>query len=268
MSAIFPMEDMVDAQLAFSTRILSAPTNGGEAHMNETLTGDQFREQAEKALDGRKIDRETVRTWIHRGADRIDALTQDRADNGIPADSGSEAALMLLEQAREASEKTLDQVREMEAAASTSLEEARERAEAEAERILAEARTAAAELVAQAEGVAEAHVAETEQACEQQLNAATADADEISRAGSELQQRIDTLESAYRNRLATIRGEADSLFSALDRLDRLEIADDDPYFQVEEDLHVEEDLQPDDPVADLIDEIVDIDPDPTSVRAS
>jgi hypothetical protein len=196
--------------------------------MTEILTGKQLRELAEDALDQRKPDKEVLRNWIRRGADRIDKLTRelDRLESAAD-NAGSEAAMMMLEDARIAADKTLNRVHQMEAEAEGALDEARAEAQQEADDIIAKAHAEAAAIVASGRETAQAHLAKTESACQARLDKAVARAEKVDRGCRQLVDQAKDLERSYRKRVADIRTEAKAMVSLMERFDSLPVTAED-----------------------------------------
>ncbi len=173
--------------------------------MTEVLTGQQLRDIAEACLDERRPDRERLRSVIGRAAHRIDELI-DKVENlrQEQEHTRSEAALMMLEDAREAADKTLARVHEMEREAGAALDHARTAADAEVVTIIDEARAEADEIVA----------------------AARRKAMQIDQGCRRLVERAEFLDASYRERVDEIRAELSRTLQLMDRFDELPIADD------------------------------------------
>ena len=188
--------------------------------MAEILTGKQLRDRAEGALDGRRPDKETMRNWIRRGADRIDKLTKEvaRLETAMKS-GGSKAALMMLEDARQAAEKTLGRVNKMEAKAASALDKARSAADITANEIISRAHAKAAEIIASGRETTREHMAKTETACQARLD----QAERVDRGCQELVDQAKTLERTYRQRVSNIRTEAKALVGLMERFDTLPI---------------------------------------------
>ncbi len=195
--------------------------------MAEVLTGKQLRDRADACLDQRKPDKETLRSWIGRGADRIDRLTNEieRLESDLRS-GGSEAALMMLEEARQAADKTLDRTRSMEASAETALEDARAAAQTTANDLITAANTEAVQIVAEARQTASRLVEEAEMECQARLESAVAQADTIDEGCRNLVSHANSLDGAYRKRIADIRTEANALVALMERFDNLPISTD------------------------------------------
>jgi hypothetical protein len=192
--------------------------------MAEVLTGKQLRDRAEGALDGRRPDKETLRNWIRRGADRIDKLTKEVARLEMAMESGgSEAALMMLEDARQAAEKTLGRVNEMEVGAASALGDAKAEAAIEANEIISRAHAEAAEIIASGRETTREHMAKTEAACQARLDKAVDQAERVDRGCQELVDQAKSLEGTYRERVSDIRTEAKALVGLMERFDTLPI---------------------------------------------
>lgn len=192
--------------------------------MTEILTGKQLRDLAEDALDQRKPDKEVLRNWIRRGADRIDKLTRelDRLESASDH-AGSEAAMMMLEDARIAADKTLARVHQMEVEAENALDEARAEAEKEANDIIGKAHAEAAEIIASGRETARAHMEKTESACQSRLDKTVARAEKVDKGCRELVEQARELEQTYRSRVADIRTEAKAMVALMERFDSLPV---------------------------------------------
>lgn len=203
--------------------------------MTEILTGKQLRDRAEACLDQRRPDKETMRNWIRRGADRIDKLSKEvqRLEQALDS-GGSEAALMMLEDARVAADTTLERVKEMEADAEKALEKARSEAEKEQNEIIGRAHAEAAEIIASGRETAKEHMARTEAACQNRLDKAVAQAERVDRGCRQLVDRAQNLERTYRKRVADIRAEAKAMVGLMDRFDTMAVAMDDDGLTSEE----------------------------------
>ncbi len=203
--------------------------------MTEIVTGKQLRERAEELLTPRRPDKDSVRTWMRRGADRIDKLTKEvkRLENELEP-AGSEAALMMLEDARSAADTTLDRIKEMEAEASGALDEARAEAEKEANEILRAAHSEAAGILGSARETAEELVSKTDQACSERLDQTIARADRVDSGCKRLVEEAKTLERNYRKRVTDIRTEAKAMVSLMERFDTLAVTGDDPGLEDDE----------------------------------
>ncbi len=215
--------------------------------MTEILTGKQLRDRAESCLDQRRPDKETLRNWIRRGADRIDKLSKEvqRLEHAMES-GGSEAALMMLEDARVAADSTLDRVKAMEEEAEKAVENARREAEKEKNEIIGRAHAEAAEIIASGRETSKQHMAKTEQACQARLDKAVAQAERVDRGCRQLVDRAQNLERTYRKRVADIRAEAKAMVGLMDRFDSLSVAMDD------------DDLGSEDTVDELLAEIVEL----------
>ncbi len=218
--------------------------------MTEILTGAQLKERAESCLDQRRPDKATLRSWIRRGAERIDQLAAEvqRLRNELES-GGSEAALMMLEDAREAADSTLARVNQMEAEAAAALEEARAKAGTETAELTEQARTEASQIVAAAREQAKA-----------KLHRAAEKADQIDQGCRRLVDKAAVLDATYRERLAAIRAEMTELLSLMDGLEAMPVAGaDDPidHHEINEalaDIEIDrEDIQ------DLLGEVVELD---------
>lgn len=193
--------------------------------MTEILTGKQLRDRAEACLDQRRPDKETMRNWIRRGADRIDKLSKEvqRLEQALES-GGSEAALMMLEDARVAADTTLDRVKGMEDEAAAALKTARTEAEKEKNEIIGRAHAEAAEIIASGRETAKQHMAKTEAACQNRLDKAVAQAERVDRGCRQLVDRAENLERTYRKRVADIRAEATAMVGLMDRFDTLAVS--------------------------------------------
>ncbi|MEM7288459.1 MAG: hypothetical protein AAF480_19105 [Actinomycetota bacterium] len=215
--------------------------------MTEILTGKQLRDRAEACLDQRRPDKETLRNWIRRGADRIDKLGKEvqRLEQALES-GGSEAALMMLEDARVAADNTLDRVKGMEEEAEKALNKARSEADKVKNDIIGTAHAEAAEIIASGRETAKEHMAKTEAVCQNRLDKAVAQAERVDRGCRQLVDRAQNLERTYRKRVADIRAEAKAMVGLMDRFDTLAVAMD------------EDDLSSEDTVDELLAEIVEL----------
>lgn len=204
--------------------------------MTEILTGKQLRERADAVLAQRKPDKESIRNWIQRGADRIDKLTAEvnRLESNAEAGGGSEAAMMMLEDARSAADNTLARVKEMEADAESALERASADADKVANEIIGKAHAEAAEIIASGRETAKEHMAKTEEACQLRLDRAVERAQSVDQSCRDLVEQARALERTYRKRVSDIRAEAKALVGLMDRFDSLPITADEDKLDDEE----------------------------------
>lgn len=192
--------------------------------MTEVLTGQQLRDRAEAALDQRRPDKESLRNWIRRGAGCIDKLTKEVSRLEAAMESGgSEAALMMLEDARQAADKTLSRVKNMEAAATSALDEAKAEADIQTNELIGLAHAEAAEIIASGRETAQDQMAQTEEVCQARLGNAVAQAERIDHGCRELVDQAKTLERTSRQRVSDIRTEAKAMVGLIERFDTLPI---------------------------------------------
>jgi hypothetical protein len=196
--------------------------------MTEILTGNELCERTDELLGQRRPDKESLRNWIRRGADRIDKLTKE-LQRVAPSTGpqGSEGALMMLEDARTAADTTLERVKAMEAEASAALEQACAQAEKASNDILGKTHSEAAHIIASARETARQHTTKTEAACANRMDQTIARADRVDQGCKQLVDQAKMLERSYRKRVSNIRAEAKAMVGLMERFDTLPITEHD-----------------------------------------